>query len=126
MTDTLTRGYSSDSTQQELSNEYQHCRVQMFFKNLCVLVFQTEVASALEGLNSQDLCGATVMKGLMCMVREIQNLDPQPHRYCMLPSTASAPQVIRAVAWGCIGHVICAVTSMQPQRDWLAGGCHPI
>ena len=27
MTETLARGYSSESTQQELSNEYQHGRV---------------------------------------------------------------------------------------------------
>ena len=27
--------------------------------------------------------------------REIHNLDPQPHRYCMLASTASAPRVTR-------------------------------
>ena len=50
MTENLEHGYSSKSTQQELSNEYQHDRVKMFFKNLCVLVLWTEVASALEGL----------------------------------------------------------------------------
>ena len=27
--------------------------------------------------------------------REIHNLDPQPHRHCMLASTASAPRVTR-------------------------------
>ena len=27
--------------------------------------------------------------------REIHPLDPQPHRYCMLASTASAPRVTR-------------------------------
>ena len=36
--------------QRELSNEYQHDRVEMFFKNLYVLVLRTRVASALEGL----------------------------------------------------------------------------
>ena len=50
MTETLTNVYSSESTQQELSNEYQHDRVQMIFKNLCVLVLWTKVASELEGL----------------------------------------------------------------------------
>ena len=32
MTETLAYGYSSESTQQALSNEYQHDRVQMVFK----------------------------------------------------------------------------------------------
>ena len=50
MTETLANGYSSESTQQELSNEYQHDRVQMFFKNLCIPVLWMKVASALEGL----------------------------------------------------------------------------
>ena len=38
MTETLANGYSSDSTQPELSNEYQHDRVQILFKNLHVFV----------------------------------------------------------------------------------------
>ena len=42
--------YSSESTQRELSNEYQHDRVKMVFKNLCVIALWTKVASALEGL----------------------------------------------------------------------------
>ena len=50
MTETLACGYSSQSTQHELSNEYQHDRVQKVFKNLCVIVLWTRVASALEGL----------------------------------------------------------------------------
>ena len=37
MTETLTRGYSSESAQGELSNEYQHDRVKMVFKNLCMV-----------------------------------------------------------------------------------------
>ena len=51
MTETLAHGYSSENTQQELFNEYQHDRVSMFFKHLCVLVLWTKVALALEGLN---------------------------------------------------------------------------
>ena len=50
MTETLANGYSYESAQRELSNEYQHDRVQMFFKNLCILVLYTKVVSALEGL----------------------------------------------------------------------------
>ena len=52
MTEAQAQGYSSESTQQELSNEYQHDRIQMFFKNVCVLMLWTKVASALEGLRS--------------------------------------------------------------------------
>ena len=32
---------------------------------------------------------------LVCCTREIHPLDPQPHRYCMLASTAFAPRVTR-------------------------------
>ena len=38
MTETLAYGYSSESTQRELSNEYPHDRVKMVFKNLCIIV----------------------------------------------------------------------------------------
>ena len=53
MTETLANGYSSERTQRELSNEYQHDRVSMFFKDICDLVLGMKVASALEGLRSQ-------------------------------------------------------------------------
>ena len=52
MTETLTYGYSSESTQRELSNEYQQDSVSMFFKNLFVLVIWTNVGLALEWLRS--------------------------------------------------------------------------
>ena len=45
--------YSSESTQRELSNEYQHDRVQMVFKNLCVLMISMKVALAWEGLRRE-------------------------------------------------------------------------
>ena len=48
MTGTLAYGYSSESAQRELPNEYQHDRV---FKNLSVRVLWTKVASSLEGLD---------------------------------------------------------------------------
>ena len=50
-TETRARGYSSEVTLQKLSNKYQHDRVSMFFKNLCILELWTKEASALEGLN---------------------------------------------------------------------------
>ena len=49
-TETLAYGYPSESTQRELSNEYQHDSVEMVFKNRCVLVLRTKVATALKGL----------------------------------------------------------------------------
>ena len=38
LTETLAYGSSSESIPQELSNEYQHDRVYMVFKNICILV----------------------------------------------------------------------------------------
>ena len=43
------------STLREISNEYQHDRVnEMFFKNRCILVLWTKVASAMEVLKKID------------------------------------------------------------------------
>ena len=56
MTLTLAYGYSSESTQ-ELSNEYQHDRVWMIFKNLCILVHRTRLVSSLDGLTFPMLSG---------------------------------------------------------------------
>ena len=44
MTETLANGYSYESAQQELSSEYQHDRVQMVIKNLCVIVLGMKVS----------------------------------------------------------------------------------
>ena len=60
MPETMANGYSSESTQRELSNEYQHDRVQMVIKNL---VLWTKVASALEGLKAAG-CAATTERVL--------------------------------------------------------------
>ena len=49
MIEILADGYSSENTQQELSNEYQHDRVSLVFRNLCVLDRWKKVASAFEG-----------------------------------------------------------------------------
>ena len=46
----LAHGYSSVSTKWELSNEYQHDRGQMVFKNLGMLVLWTKVTLAFWGL----------------------------------------------------------------------------
>ena len=55
MIETLACVCSSESTQRELSNEYQNGRVWMVFKNDWVLVLWTKVAPALEGLNGASL-----------------------------------------------------------------------
>ena len=52
MMETLAHWYSSESAWQEVSNIYQHDRVEMVFKNLCILVLRTKVAFALEGLSN--------------------------------------------------------------------------
>ena len=49
-TEILANGHSSESAQRELSNRYQHDRVKMVIKTLCVLVLSTKVTLALEGL----------------------------------------------------------------------------
>ena len=50
MTEALVYGYSSYSTQQELSNEYPHDLVEMIFVMFCNLMHWTKVTSASEGL----------------------------------------------------------------------------
>ena len=52
MIETLANCYSSERTQRELSNEYQHDSVWMDFKNRWIFVLGTKVVSALEGLNN--------------------------------------------------------------------------
>ena len=48
MTETLVY----ESTQRELSNEYQHDRVQTIIKKICILGLWVKVALALEGLSA--------------------------------------------------------------------------
>ena len=67
MTETLAHGYSTDSTYRELSNEYQHDRVSMVFKNLCIIVLWTKVASAFEGLS--------IVKSFPCAAIDIVDGD---------------------------------------------------
>ena len=50
MTETLVHGYSSESTQREQSNEYQHDRVRWFSNCFASLCLRMKVAFALEGL----------------------------------------------------------------------------
>ena len=50
MTEILSSGYSFESTPQELSIEYQHDRVWMVIRNLCILVLWMKETAALEGL----------------------------------------------------------------------------
>ena len=50
MMETQAHWYSSESTQRELSNEYQHDRAWMVFKMFCFLVLWAKIASAFPGL----------------------------------------------------------------------------
>ena len=56
MTENVAYGYSTESAQRELSNEYQNDRVRMFSKNVCILVLWTNVASALVGVEVCTYC----------------------------------------------------------------------
>ena len=49
MTGTLAHGYTSESTPQELSNEYQHDRVLTIFIIFCLLVHWAKVAQQHRG-----------------------------------------------------------------------------
>ena len=72
MTETLAHGYSSESTQRELPDEYQYYRVYMVF-NLCILVLWTEVTSALEGLKKRSgmsTCFYMIVY-IICVVKNI-------------------------------------------------------
>ena len=65
MTETLANGYSSESTQRELFNEYQHDRVLMVFRNFYFLVIWNE--SSLSIVRVRCLCRRTspVEQGLL-------------------------------------------------------------
>ena len=52
ITETLANGYSSDSTWQALSNEYQQDTVKMIFEIFCFLVTSVKVTSELKGLRT--------------------------------------------------------------------------
>ena len=51
MTETHANGYSSESTQQELSYEYPHDLVWMIFITFCIAANWTKITSASEGLS---------------------------------------------------------------------------
>ena len=68
MTETQANAYSSERTQQELSNEYQHDRVKMFFKkSLCSYAFNESSLSigrvkGVRGLVCTYLSGVTMSR----------------------------------------------------------------
>ena len=72
MTETLANGYSSESTQRELSNEYQHDRVWMVFKNLCICVLWSKVALALEGLKKYHIVPLHFFKVLITILTTVK------------------------------------------------------
>ena len=69
-TEILAHGYSSESSQRELSNEYQLDRVSMFFKDLYVLVLWTKVVSALEGLITYLNVSEKITLPIVCWKQE--------------------------------------------------------
>ena len=77
MTETLARGYSSESAQQQLSNKYQHNRVKMVFKNLCILVLWTKVALALEGLSGIGMKELNDKRTNSIRCRKFQKMPPK-------------------------------------------------
>ena len=66
--ETLANGYSSDRTPQELSNEYQHGRVQNVFKDLSLLVPLMKVASAVKGLRVNGVLLDNSIRLLYCFL----------------------------------------------------------
>ena len=62
VTETMANGYSSESTQRELSNKYQHDRVKIMSIIFCFLVHWTKVTSAAEGVG---LCGSELRNKLV-------------------------------------------------------------
>ena len=74
--------------------------------------------------------------------REIHPLDPQPHRYCMLASTASAPRITRCslglywsrdlcsrgTGWliGWLGDVIFSRSDSERQRNLMMQDQRPL
>ena len=54
MTEILAYGFSFESTQRELSNEYQLDTVCMVYKDFCILMLWMKVASAMEGLYKHE------------------------------------------------------------------------
>ena len=66
MTETLENGYSYESTQQELSNEYQHDRVWMLFTNRCILVLWTKVADSIGRVKLSHYCRVNFTNNSKC------------------------------------------------------------
>ena len=65
MTETLanaTPRYSFESTQQELSNKYQHDRVLRVFRKFCVLVLWTKVKASAVYVLEKSLHGLPILE----------------------------------------------------------------
>ena len=87
ITETLTNGYSSESTLLEL---YQQDRFWMVFKNICVLEFWTKVASALKGLTVVQLSVIPVTRqppASFNMMQLSRCTDETPETHTLIVST---------------------------------------
>ena len=70
MTETLANGDSSERTQRDLSNEYQHDRVWMVFKNLCVLVILDESSLSIKRVYSLSVFSESYTRVELCERQE--------------------------------------------------------
>ena len=84
----MANGYSSESTRQELSNEYQYDKVKIILMIFCFFVDWVKVTSAAEGL------------------RTIWKIFQLTQIYCSLPEGHSYPMdgVRRYPETGYLGH----------------------
>ena len=81
ITETLANGYSYESTQRELSNEYQHDSVWTVFKEFRILVSWTKVASVIKGLTKRSVLSEAPCESTCHgqMVYLIETFDESKH-----------------------------------------------
>ena len=106
MTETLTHWYSSESTQREVCNEYQHDRVSIVIKDLGILVLWTKVA--LKHWESLAFHAYNSFMGQICR--------PFPHRIKRFALIESVRYLVEHIDEFCI-RVHCARRS--PHSDYL-------
>ena len=132
MTETLACGYSSESTQREHSNEYQHDRVYMAYKDLCILVPLTKIASALRGL-MYYFSAAAIFTGRVMFSSSLSKWSAwlqkseRRHAYC-LPWLAGCQAAWLQHAWSHLTPLLLhmlllllllCITNTEIGRHWL-------
>ena len=83
MTETLTCGYSYDSTQRDISNEYQHDRVYMFFLNCLYFSTMDENSLSMERVKLTSLTTWTSLTVMLyylnLLIPHYRQLHPNTH-----------------------------------------------